>query len=95
MDGKHDKNITHDIVAKYIEKFKKTGSVTEQPRNGHPRTSTDEGGTDVVVGAFTRSSPKNSLRFGCRKQCQQMEYHAHFEKPQMSFILNASVAIFW
>jgi hypothetical protein len=47
---KHGKNITHNTVAKLTEKFKKIGSVTEQPRSGHPRTS-----TDVVLGAFARS----------------------------------------
>jgi transposase len=31
---------SHDTVTKLIEKFKKTGSVADQSRNGRPRTST-------------------------------------------------------
>jgi hypothetical protein len=42
FNRKHGKNITHDTLAKLIEKFKKTGSVTDQPRY-------DEGITDVVL----------------------------------------------
>jgi hypothetical protein len=37
FDGKH---ITHDTVAKIIEKLKETGSVADQPRSGHARAST-------------------------------------------------------
>jgi hypothetical protein len=57
---KHGKNITHDTVAKLIEKFKNTGSVTRQPRSGCPHTSAVEGTTDVVLVAFARSPQKST-----------------------------------
>ena len=61
FNRKHGKHITHDTVAKVIEKFRKTAGVADQPRNGRPQTSTDEGSTDVVLAAFARST-KNSIR---------------------------------
>jgi hypothetical protein len=48
-------NITYDTVAKFIEKFKKPGSVIDQP-------TTDEGTTDVVLTAFARSPQKRARR---------------------------------
>jgi hypothetical protein len=55
FNSEHGKNIMHDTVAKLIEKFKKTGSVTDKLRNGHPLTSADEGTTNVVLGAFAKN----------------------------------------
>ncbi|MCI4389323.1 hypothetical protein PGIGA_G00096670 [Pangasianodon gigas] len=49
FNRKHGKHITHDTVAKPINKFKKTRSVVDQLRSGRPRTSTDEDTADVVL----------------------------------------------
>jgi hypothetical protein len=46
FNRKHGKNITHDTVAKLSEKFEKT-EVLQINRGFRPRTSTDEGTTDV------------------------------------------------
>lgn len=35
------------------------------------------------AGCICMESPEKHTKVGCRKQCQQTEYHAHFEKPQM------------
>jgi hypothetical protein len=32
------------------------------------------------------------MKVGYRKQCQQIKYHTHFEKPHMASIQNATVA---
>ncbi|MCI4382629.1 hypothetical protein PGIGA_G00017000, partial [Pangasianodon gigas] len=37
---KHGKHITHNSVAKLINKFKNTESVADQPRSLHPRPFT-------------------------------------------------------
>jgi transposase len=39
FNRKHGKHITHGTVAKLIEKFEKTGSFSDKPRSGRPRTS--------------------------------------------------------
>ncbi|MCI4385250.1 hypothetical protein PGIGA_G00048240 [Pangasianodon gigas] len=49
FNRKHGKHIAYDSVAKIINKFKKNGSVVDHQRSGRPRTSTDEGTTDVVL----------------------------------------------
>jgi hypothetical protein len=36
FERKHGKHISQDTVANLIEKFKKTGSVADQPRRGCP-----------------------------------------------------------
>jgi hypothetical protein len=61
FNRKHGKNITHDTVAKFTE-VKKTASVTDQPRSSCPRTATDEGTTDTVLGAFAKSPHKSTGR---------------------------------
>jgi len=53
--------VTHDTVAKLIDKFKKTGSVEDKPRSGRPRTSTDEDTSTNVLAAFSKS-PNKSIR---------------------------------
>jgi hypothetical protein len=55
LTGNMAKIITHDTVAKLTEKLKKTGSITNQGRTGHPRTSTDEDTIDIVLSVFARS----------------------------------------
>jgi hypothetical protein len=64
FNKKHGKKISHDIATKLTEKFKKTESVTDQPRSGCPHTSTDEGATGVVLDAFARS-PQKKAQKGC------------------------------
>lgn len=50
FNRKHSKmHITHDTVAKIINKFKKTRSVADQPRSGRSQTSTDKGTIGVVL----------------------------------------------
>lgn len=39
----HGKHLTHDTVAKLLNKFKKTESTADRPRSRRPLTSTDEG----------------------------------------------------
>jgi hypothetical protein len=56
----HGKNITHGTVAKLTEKFKKMGSVADKPRSDCPRTTADEGATNMVLGAFARSPQKST-----------------------------------
>ena len=62
FNRKHGKNIIHDTVAKLIRKFQKTGSVADQQKNGRRRTATDEGTTDRIPAALTRSPRKSTRR---------------------------------
>ncbi|MCJ8735946.1 hypothetical protein PDJAM_G00253390 [Pangasius djambal] len=49
FNRKHGQHITHDTVAKLINKSKKTGSAADQRRSREPRTSTDDGTSDMVL----------------------------------------------
>jgi hypothetical protein len=86
---KRGMKITRDTVAKLTDKFKKTGSVSEERKSGRPCISAFQGTTDMVQVA----SPKEHSLFGCRKRCQQIEYHESFEEAQMGSIQNATVVI--
>lgn len=49
MEFNRNTTSTSHTVAKFINKFIKTGSFADQSRSGHPRTSTVEGTKDVVL----------------------------------------------
>jgi hypothetical protein len=60
FNRKHGKNIIHDTVANLTEKLKKPGSVTVQQRS-------DEGTTDVVLGAFARSPQERTRKLATER----------------------------
>ncbi|CAM1324679.1 Uncharacterised protein r2_g3343 [Pycnogonum litorale] len=62
FNRKHETSITHDIVAKLICKFQKTGNVADQPRSGPTRRATDEDSTVRILAAVTRSPRKSTRR---------------------------------
>ncbi|GBM05112.1 hypothetical protein AVEN_210817-1 [Araneus ventricosus] len=58
--------ITHDIVAKLIMKFKRAGSVADGRRYGRPKTATDEDTPTQVLAAMAKS-PTKGPEFSLRK----------------------------
>jgi len=55
FNRKHGTNITHNTVAKLINKLKKTENVADQLRSGPRRTATDEDTTATTLKALIRS----------------------------------------
>jgi hypothetical protein len=76
FNRKHGKNIIHDAVAKLAQKFKKTASVTGQPRSGLPLTSRT---TLMVLGAFARSPQKSTLRLVAESIMHILKNHKRHE----------------
>jgi hypothetical protein len=91
FNRKPGKHITHDTVAKLIEKFKKTENVAKQLRSGRPRTSAMKA-QPMWCSQRLQGVPKEHMKVGCRKPCDQIKYHAHLEEAQMASIQNANVA---
>ena len=58
----HRMQITHDTMAKLIQKFKRTGSVDDKARSGREKTATDEGTSTMVLAVMVMSSKKGTQR---------------------------------
>ena len=73
----HRTLITHDTVAKLIQKFRRTGSVDDETRSGRPKTATDEGTSMMVLAAMVKSPKKGNPTPLCRNRHQPKQCHVH------------------
>ena len=73
----HRTLITHDTVAKLIQKFRRTGSVDDEPRSGRPKAATDEGTTTMVLAGMVKSPKKGNLMPLCKNWHQPKQCHVH------------------
>ncbi|GBM84145.1 hypothetical protein AVEN_24513-1 [Araneus ventricosus] len=68
-------HITHDAVAKFIKKAKRTSSVADASRSGRTTMAKDEGTSTPVLIAMARSSTKVTQRFSVQMGINQISAH--------------------